>query len=197
MTSIPLWLTISGMIISGSIALVIAHLHRRQMRQVELFRQNPEVGLLPPPGPLKRFVKSHWDAVFGVGGPVLWLVWTLFSSAPMTRAQVYLIALFISLLATNLLGQVIMRVSNRLVGLIEKERELRAASDAQISTLMRLLDKGADVGGSMAESLQRLDALVAAMISDTADNRGLSLNEYLARLELVQATNRSLQSASP
>ena len=52
-------LTLAGVLIPSAVALVVAYLHRKQMRQVEAFRLDPSVGLVPPPSTITRFLKQN------------------------------------------------------------------------------------------------------------------------------------------
>jgi hypothetical protein len=60
-----------AIIVSSTTAMAVAYLHRKQMRQIELYKQNPSVGLTPPPSRLTYFVKSKADTIFGLGFPAL------------------------------------------------------------------------------------------------------------------------------
>lgn len=62
------WLTLGVGIVGSLVALVVAHLHRKQMRQNELFRLDPTVGVIPPPNPLWAYVKSNraWSFIIGM-----------------------------------------------------------------------------------------------------------------------------------
>jgi len=46
------WIQVCGVVLAAAVALIVAYLHRRQMRQIEAFRQDPSVGLVPPPHPV-------------------------------------------------------------------------------------------------------------------------------------------------
>lgn len=56
--SIANWIAIFGVAVTGVIPLVIAYMHRKQMRQLELHRLDPNIPVIPPHGvtvSLKRY----------------------------------------------------------------------------------------------------------------------------------------------
>jgi heme exporter protein D len=68
------WVTVVVALAGVVTTLVVAYLQRRQMRQIEAYRQDPSVGLVPPPHPLRqllwRFLRRFWAPIwyFGWGG---------------------------------------------------------------------------------------------------------------------------------
>jgi len=78
--------------IASAIALLIGYLHRKQMRQIELFRIDPKAGLLPRPSPPVAFIKRNWFHIL-YGGPVLSLVWLYSWHAPASFSTTIYIAL--------------------------------------------------------------------------------------------------------
>jgi hypothetical protein len=91
-------ITMVGIVVSAAAALIIAYLHRKQMRQIELYKQDPSVGLVPPPTAFTRFVKLRWLDVLGYAVPFLNLVIELNSDGPITRFSVLVIASSVALL---------------------------------------------------------------------------------------------------
>jgi len=82
------WIALAGILTSAIIALVVAHLHRKQMRQIEAYRSNPEVGLVPPPHPIVKFLKRY-STLLAIGGPsAAVLAMDAFKSGPLTRGTV-------------------------------------------------------------------------------------------------------------
>lgn len=81
-----------GILIPTASALLIAYWHRKQMRQNELYRADPSVGLVPPPTRLWAFVKSNRILIVGVGLPLVFLTSYLLGQGPVTRLLVLAIA---------------------------------------------------------------------------------------------------------
>src|SRR5690348_10325944 len=75
-------IAIAAIVVSSATALIIGYLHRKQMRQNELYRQNAAVGLLPPPSPPVAFFKRYSNPILGLGIPLLLLAWLLSSNGP-------------------------------------------------------------------------------------------------------------------
>jgi len=51
--------TLIGVIIASITALSVAHMHRKQMRQIEARRTNPSLPLRPPLHPFSQWCKDH------------------------------------------------------------------------------------------------------------------------------------------
>ncbi len=61
---------IIGVAVSCATALLVGHLHRKQLRQIELFRKDPNVGIQPPPSVPVAFLGRHWTLIVGVFFPL-------------------------------------------------------------------------------------------------------------------------------
>src|SRR2546425_6073851 len=86
------FLGVMGIVIPVAGAFIIAYLHRKQMRQVEAYRQDPKVGLIPPPHLLTLFYRKH-SALLTIGPlSILWIVLQFFREGPVTRYSVLAIA---------------------------------------------------------------------------------------------------------
>jgi hypothetical protein len=61
--STAVWITIgvsvASLIVGTIVTLIVAALHRKQMRQIALHRADPSVPLVPPPHPITRFFKNR------------------------------------------------------------------------------------------------------------------------------------------
>jgi hypothetical protein len=75
----PHVVTLIVAVIGPATALTVGHLHRKQMRQLELFRADPAVGLVPPPNPVVKFFKTYSTRVWYVFN-VCWGAWGLLSA---------------------------------------------------------------------------------------------------------------------
>lgn len=68
------WLTIIGIVVTASVSFLVADLHRRQMRQIEAFRLDPSVGLIPPPHPVLYFFRDWGIQIVYGGGAIYFFV---------------------------------------------------------------------------------------------------------------------------
>jgi hypothetical protein len=103
------YLTVFGICAATSTGLLIAYLHRRQMRQNEAYRLNPELGLIPPPTPVWLFLKRH--ALFLVTlANGFSLIAELVSSKPITRLSVFSMGMSFASLILFLLFRAIDRI---------------------------------------------------------------------------------------
>jgi hypothetical protein len=71
---IETWMvTAFGVVVAAAVALVVNYQNRKQARQIELFRNDPSVGLMPPPHPWVAFLKKNWYHPWYVGGMIYFL----------------------------------------------------------------------------------------------------------------------------
>src|SRR6266571_9527191 len=86
------WISLVTLVVGAIVTLHVAYMHRKQMRQIELYRQDPSVPLTPPPHRLAVFLKENWFLlwclVFGTFDMVV-LKKDLSSTAPLTRHAVF------------------------------------------------------------------------------------------------------------
>lgn len=125
------FLAIIAMVVSAGVAHHVAYMHRRQIRQIELFKRDPTVGIMPPPSALNRSLKSRWDYIFGISGPLLILYFEFRSDEPITRFSVFTISACVVLIAVNFVMLSVFRVQRRLINIMaiqERHLELTARS---------------------------------------------------------------------
>ena len=95
--STSVWISILTLAVGSTITLIVAAMHRRQMRQIELHRSDPSVPLKPPPHPLTQFLARNANlGVFLVtsGTNLTFLVRHLYNTDSLTRTEVFAIAVF-------------------------------------------------------------------------------------------------------
>jgi hypothetical protein len=91
--TITAWITVFGIILATGVTLSVAYMQRKQMRQIELFRNDPSVPLTQPPHRFTRFVKEYgFFVVFG-GFDLFVLIRDLNQTTPITRRVVFDIVL--------------------------------------------------------------------------------------------------------
>ena len=95
-------IAVVGIVVGSTTAVLVGYLHRSQMRQIELFKQDPTVGLKPP-----RHLLPSWraGALLGWAGtivPFLTLLPLLFSNQSATGLTVGLAALLAAGASVNL-----------------------------------------------------------------------------------------------
>lgn len=120
------WITLFGIIVAAVVALAVAFMHRKQMRQIELHRADPAVPLAPPLHPVTRFLKSYGFYGWCLGWTaydVFLLVRDLRQTTPVTRDVV-------AKIVVDILGVVLMimigvgyQIMERLLGILEKMTE--------------------------------------------------------------------------
>jgi hypothetical protein len=151
-------ITVATVAVSAAVALIVAHLQRKQMRQIELYKQDPTVSLTPPPSALTRFVKSNWDIVLGSGGPVLSLTLELTSNAPLTRLSVFMISLLIGLVIANFLNAMIFRILDRMArvdaDLLGVVKDLVHHTDIATDSLYGILKDHIEITKSHARTIE-------------------------------------------
>lgn len=129
------WITVAGIVVTAIIALTIAAQNRKQQRHLEAYRQDPSIGLKPPPHLITVFLLRYGFAAWlaGFGG---FLIVREFSS-PMRTAWVNrssileivlgVVSVFLSALSLTFdrLSAAIDRLSKRLDALESKRKQLK------------------------------------------------------------------------
>ena len=84
-----LWVAVGGVVVSAIVALIVAGLQRRQMRQIELHREDPSISLTPPPHPAIAWLFEYGPSIgvilydfYRIGG-------LLQQTGPITRDDVF------------------------------------------------------------------------------------------------------------
>src|SRR5665213_1200882 len=90
---VTLGVTVFGVLVAAMIALIVAYMQRKQMRQIEAYRLDPKVGLIPPQHPFTKFVKRHDRYIIMSVIPVYQLVQQFFIHSPVTHVDVLMVAI--------------------------------------------------------------------------------------------------------
>ena len=130
-------IAVIAIVISAAVALIVSHLQRKQMRQIELYKLDPSAGLLPPESRLTRFVKSKWDSIFAFGGPIYILVAEALKSAPPTRYTILIVSFAMMMLTLNIALALIFRMQTKFNERIAKLQEF---NDRQLAITGKLVD---------------------------------------------------------
>lgn len=120
---IPIAVSLATLIVGTIVPLTIAALHRKQMRQIELHRADPSVPIIPPPHPVTQFFKRNWVVILvitGISGNLFALILELRETGPITRGQVFRIALSTVSVAYILVAQGMMKSSAQIYGTIDR-----------------------------------------------------------------------------
>lgn len=126
-----------GMALSAFVALIVAYLHRKQIRQIELYKEDPSVGLVPPPGKLTAFIKGNWDNIFAYGGPIYIIASEILKDSPVTRLTVLLIAFNAALLMLNITLSLVYRIQGKLSEQIVKLADFDSRQISLIEELFK------------------------------------------------------------
>jgi hypothetical protein len=114
-----------AIIVSSMTALAVAYLHRKQMRQIELYKQDPSVGLTPPPSKLTYFVKSKADVIFGIVLPACSLILGLIvpNEQPLKRWDAIIISLNMAAIFFNVALKLIIRVQGDILAIMQVQEK--------------------------------------------------------------------------
>jgi len=97
------YITLIGILVTAGVALLAAYLQRLQMRQIEAFRIDPSAGLIPPPNPVWKFVKTYW-LLFSGGGLAVALVSVGTGPLLVTQTWVLVIATGVGMIFFLIMG---------------------------------------------------------------------------------------------
>jgi len=113
-------ISIFGIIASSITGFIIAYMHRKQMRQIELHKQDPSIDIIPPPSRFTYFVKSEWDTIVGVGSPLIGLIIELTSKNQLTRLSVLFISVSVSLIFLNFILDLLYTIQRNTLSSIQE-----------------------------------------------------------------------------
>jgi hypothetical protein len=135
-------IAILAIVVSSATALSIAHGQRKQARQLEAYRRDDSVGLIPPPTPLWVHLKKHWQLwliLLCIGVQVGSLVFALRSSQPMTRGTLIELSVIVGGIYWNLLMGFITIIQRHILRIIENQGEIISiiGKQAEIVTKLR------------------------------------------------------------
>jgi hypothetical protein len=99
------WLTILAIVAGATVSLIVAHLHRKQMRQIELRRVDPSLPVTPPPSAITRFITNHGFLIFSIGVDITAVIYQLRKTGPVTRGEVFVIVFATAALAYTLAAE--------------------------------------------------------------------------------------------
>lgn len=94
------------------------------MRQLELFRKDSSVSVLPPPSPPLAFFKRYYDVLLGIGMPMLWMAYLMTNNGPATVRLAVLISFNFVCIVYNLQQ----RSERRLLRLVDKLVEMHQST---------------------------------------------------------------------
>lgn len=151
------YISIGGIGVAAGVALWIAYLQRKQMRQNELFRVNQELGVMPPPSPVWVFVKRHYTT-----GAIIWTVFWLcrdgFSNKPFDRTTIFFMGLNFTSLTLLIVFRAIAQLwdsilqihqlLNKHVVLLERQTETSASLTRTDAVLLQLYETWCDASKS-------------------------------------------------
>jgi hypothetical protein len=86
--SVAVW-SILASITGTVVALCIAYLHRKQMRQIELNRRDSSAPLVPPPHKVTRFLRRTWFYLAMVVMNLAFLIREMHKDGPVTRNDIF------------------------------------------------------------------------------------------------------------
>jgi hypothetical protein len=95
---IPVLISIATLVVGTIVTLSVAALQRKQQRQIELHRSDPTVPLVPPAHPITQFLKKRGVFIINISVNLLLLANELRKTGPVTRGQVFSIALLLCVL---------------------------------------------------------------------------------------------------
>ena len=108
--SVNQWIEVAGIVVASLTTILVAYLHRKQLRQVEEFRRHPDVGLKPPPGRAWTLAKRY-ALLAGVLGLLVLVVGMMFASRqPVTLWSVLEMSATVAQFFSGLLLYLVLRV---------------------------------------------------------------------------------------
>jgi hypothetical protein len=147
------------LVVGSSVSLIIAALHRKQIRQVELHREDASVPLKPPPHPFTMFLWRNaylWVFLISFSLNLVFLIRCLSMTTPPTRRDMLAIALFTGGLFSACLQYMVMRIF---------EKSMDVVFDAIIKNLQIAMR----IGSQLTRVIKVVETLVGHAIEETAE----------------------------
>ena len=137
------YLALCGILVSAAVALLVSHLHRKQMRQVELFKIDPSVGLIPPPSSFTVFLREKGPDVLIVSLPLVLIINEMMKEGQVTRGSVLTVSLSVALIFAYATVRFVFALVRDVVQMIKKvvglmEQHIEATKDIQKSRISAL-----------------------------------------------------------
>jgi hypothetical protein len=123
-TWIAIGISAATLIAATITAFSVAAMQRKQMRQIELHRVDPAVPLVPPPHPMTHFFKLWGVPIINISVDLSFLIYEASQTGPVTREQVFSIALFTASLIGQFVIVAILWVTFRIWEMFEKSNNL-------------------------------------------------------------------------
>ena len=124
-----------GIIVPAFTAFLVAYWHRKQMRQIEAYKLDPSVGLVPPPSALWRFVTSRWKLIILVGVPAVIIAFYFLFNIPVTLLTVLVLAINVTTITAAVLLDIIEKVAKLIGRLVELQGRHLQATEKALSAL--------------------------------------------------------------
>jgi hypothetical protein len=112
-SALQLTFSVLGALIAITVPLIIAALHRKQLRQIELHRADPTTPLKPPPGPLWKWIVKYNGVLVSLL-PLASLGIILTENTPITRWTIINVAVNVGLSAFLASLSMNMLIANRI-----------------------------------------------------------------------------------
>jgi hypothetical protein len=131
--SIANWITILSVVVGAIVTLSVAYMHRKQMRQIELHRIDPNVPVVPPPHKVTVFLKRNWYFLYFLADGLFVgrrLIKHLDETTPVTREVVFDITIEVLALSALILMACLFPIlrraaetTGRMIGIMERTTE--------------------------------------------------------------------------
>jgi len=155
-------ISVMAICVSAATALIVAHLHRKQMRQIEAHRTDPSVDLKPPPGPVLAFFRKYQSLILGIVLPTGTLVFNLFNPSPITRTTIVLMAALVCGILTNALVMLEDRYTRHMLRMIDGLSTILDSHFEAITGHQNLIVEQQETLKLLADTVKRLTEAVLA-----------------------------------
>ena len=133
------YITIAMGCVTTVAVLIVGYLHRKQMRQIEAFKINPSVGLKPPPNAVRMFLKSN-ILLLCAAVAVVFLITDVLSKAPVTRYEIFLIAVDVVSIFLFLIAHVVLKLLSQFGKVLSTIEDLAKISSMHNGMIMNVVD---------------------------------------------------------
>jgi hypothetical protein len=151
--STTVWLSLFTLAVTSAVALIIAAMHRKQMRQIELHRADPAVPLVPP-NAFTKFLRGnfrHINLAVNAALNIVFLTEHVRSATPLTKVEVLAIAFFMNSLFLSLVLYVLSWNTQMVFNAIYACRDVIDMLSNQIGKIIGISESQTRVVGKLTE----------------------------------------------
>jgi hypothetical protein len=174
------WITLAAALLGSATALILGYQQRKQMRQSELFKLDPTVGIVPPPSvpyvivvrtstKVLSFVRRYGIIVFGIVLPLIGVIPDLILQRRLTVNSLAILCIVAFNVVTVLISRIydmvgkLIDVDSKQTDTVDKVLDQLHAAAGHITAHSDLLKQHTDIASGLLDRLTVAEERIAAL----------------------------------